>query len=107
MCIRDSDNDCDGEVNESCDDTGLADTGRADTGSHPYDTGAVDTGLAEEPDNPDPDDRTPPADTPDDELDESAYKVSGEGCSCSVSDTHRRTGVWWLLTPLLIWVRRR
>ena len=106
-CDDDVDNDCDGEVNESCDDTGLADTGRADTGSHHYDTGTVDTGLVEEPDNSDPDDRTPPADTPDDELDESAYKVSGEGCSCSVSDTHRRTGVWWLLTPLLIWVRRR
>ena len=84
------------EVNESC-DAGLADTGRADTGIHRH-VPSVDTGLPEEPDSPDPDDRTPPDATLDDEQAESAYTVSGEGCSCSVTDTPRRTGVWWLLT---------
>ena len=104
------DNDCDGDVDEGCDDTGAPDTGAPDTGeadTGEADTGVSDTGRPDESDSDD-DDRTPPTGTAgDDDPGSSPYKVGGEGCSCSVQNTTSRSGILWLLTPLLIWVRRR
>jgi|GEM_PF-6569593 len=109
-CDDEVDNDCDADVNEDCGDTGAGETGSSDTGI--IDTGTADTGEPEaDPpdatDTPDDDDRTPSTGTPSADAGSSAYKVDGDGCSCSVQNTSSRRGVLWLLTPLLIWVRRR
>ena len=92
-CDDDVDNDCDGEVNESCDDTGLADTGRADTGSHRYDTGAV---VPVSRMNRTVQPRRPHHRRTLDGL--QPGRLQGRGYGCSVTDTPG-TGVWWLLTP--------
>ena len=106
-CDDDVDNDCDAEVNEDCGDTGDVDTGVADTGSADADTGTPDTGLPDQPDAPDSDDRTPSDGASSEDSKSPAYEIGGEGCSCSAQNTTRRSGVLWLLSPLLIWVRRR
>jgi len=103
VCDDGIDNNCDGRIDEDCEDE---DTGTMDTGD---DTGGpIDTG--EDPDTSQPDTGEPTDGRSDDEGDpdpsntKSQYEIKGDGCRCSNSAAPLHFA-WFLLLPMII-VRR-
>jgi predicted outer membrane repeat protein len=95
LCDDTIDNNCDGSVNEGCEE----DTGWVEP-EEPKDTGGPST----DPDPPE-DDRTGGNDA-NQPTQGGPYEIEGKGCRCSASSTDP-TWVWLTLFPLIVSRRRR